>query len=220
MTKHLIFFINSILLTLFTILILSLPRLVFLTTVIFLFLLPFLHPFLFLPLNAAYSTLLGSRKVTGVIFLMTFLGRTIASRAVVLTGLPEGWLMSPPQWWRHISSPLTTKTFSPTNPWFDHTCPFVIQARERTHLSYKNSLSELSLNIFRSARIHCAIQIRRAKPAFYKQSVKKLTSSPTDKCFWSLAKKLSNNICNSTFPHLITSDGSIACSPKKQSQPF
>ena len=43
--------------------------------------------------------------------------------------------------------------------------------------------------------------------------MKKLTSSPTDKCFWSLAKKLSNNICNSTFPHLITSDGSIACSP-------
>ena len=71
----------------------------------------------------------------------------------------------------------------------------------------------LSLNIFRSARNRYAMQIRRAKSAFYEQKMEKLTSSPTDKCFWSLAKKLSNNFCNSTFPPLICPDGSIACSP-------
>ena len=58
------------------------------------------------------------------------------------------------------------------------------------------------------------------KTAFYKQKVEKLTSSPTDKCFWSLAKKLSNNFCNSTFPPLIRPDGSIACSPTEKANLF
>ena len=116
--------------------------------------------------------------------------------------------------------PSTTKTFSPTKPWFDHACSLAIQSRERAYRSYKDSPSELSLNIFRSARNRCAIQIRRAKSAFYKQKVEKLSSSPTDKCFWSLAKKLSNNFCNSTFPPLIRSDGSIACSPTDKANLF
>ena len=64
--------------------------------------------------------------------------------------------------------PSTTKTFSPTKPWFDHACSLAIQARERAYRSYKDSPSELTLNIFRSARNRCAIQIRRAKSAFYK----------------------------------------------------
>ena len=64
--------------------------------------------------------------------------------------------------------------------------------------------------------LQVAIQIRRAKSAFYKGKVEKLTSSRTEKTFWSLAKKLSNNFCNSNFPSLIRSDGTVACSPTEK----
>ena len=62
--------------------------------------------------------------------------------------------------------PSTTKTFSPTKPWFDHACSLAIQAQEREYRSYKDSPSELSLNIFRSARNRCAMQIRGPNSLF------------------------------------------------------
>ena len=40
-------------------------------------------------------------------------------------------------------------------------------------------------------------------------------SSHTEKCFWSLSKKILNNFCNSNFPSLICPDGSIVCSTDK-----
>ena len=44
--------------------------------------------------------------------------------------------------------PSSTKTFSPSKPWFDHACSLAIQARERAYQSYEDSPSKLSLNIF------------------------------------------------------------------------
>ena len=48
----------------------------------------------------------------------------------------------------------------------------------------------------------------------------KLNSFPTEKCFWSLSKKIFNNFCNSSFPSLIRPDGSIACSPTDKANLF
>ena len=42
----------------------------------------------------------------------------------------------------------------------------------------------------------------------------------TEKCFWSLSKKIFNNFCNSSFPSLIRPDGSIACSPTDKANLF
>ena len=53
-----------------------------------------------------------------------------------------------------------------------------------------------------------------------KGKLDKLNSSPTEKCFWSLSKKIFNNFCNSSFPSLIRPDGSIACSPTDKANLF
>ena len=102
-------------------------------------------------------------------------------------------------------------TFSP-KPWFDCACSSAISDRDGAHRSYQASPSELTHATVISARNRCSAKIRRARSSFRKRKIDKLNSS-TEKCFWSLSKKIFNNFCNSNFPSLIRPDGSIACSP-------
>ena len=115
--------------------------------------------------------------------------------------------------------PYSLITFSP-NPWFDCVCSSAISDREGAHQSYQASPSELTHATFISARSHCSGKICRAHSSFRKQKIDKLKPSPTEKCFWSLSKKIFNNFCNSSFPSLIRPDGSIACSPTGKANLF
>ena len=106
--------------------------------------------------------------------------------------------------------PYSLTTFSPSNPWFDRACSSAISDREGAHRSYQASPSELTHTTFISARNRCSAKLRRARSSFRKRKIDKLNFSPTEKCFWSLSKKIFNNFCNSSFPSLICPDGSIA----------
>ena len=87
------------------------------------------------------------------------------------------------------------------------------------HRSYQAS-SELSHATYISARNRCSAKIRRARSSFRKRKIDKFNSSPTEKCFWSLSKKIFNNFCNSSFRLFIHPDGSIACSPTDNADLF
>ena len=111
-------------------------------------------------------------------------------------------------------------TFSPSKLWSDRACSSAISDREGAQQSYQASPSELTHAAFISARNRCSAKLRRARSSFRKRKIDKLNSSPTEKCFWSLSKKIFNNFCNSSFPSLIRSDGSIACSPTDKANLF
>ena len=98
--------------------------------------------------------------------------------------------------------PYSLTTFSPSNPLFDRACSSAISDREGAHQSYQASPSELTHATFISARNRCSAKLRRAHSSFRKRKVDKLNSTPTEKCFGSLSKKIFNNFCNSSFPHL------------------
>ena len=104
-------------------------------------------------------------------------------------------------------------TFSHSNPWLDRVCSSFISDREEAHQSYQASPSEFAHATFIFARNRCSAKVHRASLSFCKRKIDKLNSSPTEKCFWSLSKKIFNNFCNSSFPSLIHPDGSIACFP-------
>ena len=106
--------------------------------------------------------------------------------------------------------PYSLITFSPSNPWFDRACSSAIADREEVHRPYQASPSELTHATFISTRNRCSAKLRRACSSFRKRKIDKLNSSSTEKCFWSLSKKIFNNFCNSSFPSLIRPDGSIA----------
>ena len=89
------------------------------------------------------------------------------------------------------------------------------QRNNGSKLTYK-----LTHATFISARNRCSAKLRRARSSFRKRKIDKLNSSPTEKCFWSLSKKIFNNFCNSSFPSLIRPDGSIACSPTDKANLF
>ena len=114
--------------------------------------------------------------------------------------------------------PYSVITFSPSNPWLDRACSSAISDREGAHRSYQAS-SELTLATFISARNCCSAKLCRARSSFRKRKIDKLNSS-TEKCFWSLPKKIFNNFCNSNFPSLIRPDDSIACSPTDKASLF
>ena len=116
--------------------------------------------------------------------------------------------------------PYSLITFSPSKPWFDRACSSAISDREEAHRSYQASPSELTHATFISARNRCSAKLRRARSSFRNRKIDKLNSSPTEKCFWSLSKKIFNNFCNSSFPSLIRPDGSIACSPTDKANLF
>ena len=116
--------------------------------------------------------------------------------------------------------PYSLTTFSPSNPWFHRACSSAISDREGAHRSYQASPSELTHATFISARNCCSAKLRSARSSFRKRKIDKLNSSPTEKCFWSLSKKIFNNFCNSSFPSLIRPDGSIACSPTDKANLF
>ena len=116
--------------------------------------------------------------------------------------------------------PYSLITFSPSNPWFDCACSSAISNREGAHQSYQASPSELTRATFISARNRCSAKLRRARSSFRKRKIDKLNSVPTEKCFWSLSKKIFNNFCNFSFPSLIRPDGSIACSPTDKANLF
>ena len=90
--------------------------------------------------------------------------------------------------------PLSSMTYSPFNPWFDHACSSAILVRERAHQSYKAPPSELTHAAFISTRNCCAAKIHKARSSFHKMKIDSLNSS-TKKCFWSLSKIILNN-CN------------------------
>ena len=115
--------------------------------------------------------------------------------------------------------PYSLTSFSPSKPWFDRACSSAISDREGAHRSYQAS-SELTHAAFISARNRCSTKLRRARSSFRKRKIDKLNSVPTEKCFWSLSKKIFNNFCNSSFPSIIRPDGSIACSPTDKANLF
>ena len=116
--------------------------------------------------------------------------------------------------------PSSVRSFSPSNPWFDRACSRAIQTREGAYQSWKSLPSpEMHAN-FISARNRCKAIIRKAKHSFIKRKCDRLTSTPTEKPFWSLAKNILNNFCNSNFPPLFKSDGSIANTPSEKANLF
>ena len=111
--------------------------------------------------------------------------------------------------------PYSLITFSSSKPWFDRAYSSAISDREGAHRSYQASPSEPTHAAFISARNCCSAKLRRACSSFRKRKIDKLNSSPTEKCFWSLSKKIFNNFCNSSFSSLIR-----PCSPTDKANLF
>ena len=120
---------------------------------------------------------------------------------------------------RRAYIPYSLTTFSPSKPWFDRACSSAISEREGAHRSYQASPSELTHAAFISARNRCSAKLCSCS-SFRKRKIDKLNSSPIEKCFWSLSKKIFNNYSNFGFPSLIRPDGSIACSPTDKANLF
>ena len=109
--------------------------------------------------------------------------------------------------------PFSSKTTSSSNPWFNRSCSEAIQARDQAYRAWKTFPTSGSHSAFISARNRCKRVIREAKHSFIQRKCDNLSSSSTDRSFWSLAKGISNNFCRSTFPSLFRPDGTIAVSP-------
>jgi len=115
--------------------------------------------------------------------------------------------------------PSSTKSFS-SHKWFDRSCADACRIRDGAYRAKKLFPSANSHSAYISSRNRCKAIIRKVKRAFIKKKCADLSSSPTDKSFWSLAKNISNNFCTSSFPPLFRPDQSIANSPSEKAALF
>ena len=115
--------------------------------------------------------------------------------------------------------PSSTKSFS-CQHWFNRSCSDARRMRDSAYRTMKLFPSSASHSAFISARNHCKTVFRQAKDAFIKKKCSNLTSSSSDKSFWSLAKNISKNFSNSSFPPLFRPDQSIANTPTEKATLF
>ena len=81
--------------------------------------------------------------------------------------------------------PFSFKSISPTNSWFNNSCSAAIRARNAAYRTWKNSSSSDSHSAFISARNHCKHVIREVKHSFIQKKCDNLSSSSTNRTFWS-----------------------------------
>ena len=95
-------------------------------------------------------------------------------------------------------SPYSSIAFSPSNPWFDHACSSAISDSKGVHRLCQTSSSELTCATLFLLGIFALL--RFIEPVHLSVKGKLIGLTPTEKCFWSLSKKICNNFCNSNFP--------------------
>ena len=126
------------------------------------------------------------------------------------------WLMPWPPVWKH-TSPHLLRCSLLLNLGLTMQAPWLF--KPKIYRIYKDSPSQLSLYIYRSAWNFCAIRIPKAKSSFYENMSEESHFFSYWQMFLVLSQK-SNNFCNLPFLFSICSDGSTACSPTNKANLF
>ena len=105
--------------------------------------------------------------------------------------------------------------------WFDHACSAAVSEKNRCFRIWSSSPSPDTRSAYIDARNRCSSTISKAKSSFNSKLATKLSNCPTgSRSFWSLAKSISSNFAESSFPPLVNTDGSISSQPKEKADTF
>ena len=107
-----------------------------------------------------------------------------------------------------------------SQPWFDDRCSEAISQRDTAFKAWQQSPSEISHSCYISARNNAKSVLRSAKHNFLIRKCNELSSSSSESSLWSLAKNITHNFSQSSFPPLFRADGSVATTPGDKANLF
>jgi len=105
-------------------------------------------------------------------------------------------------------------------PWFNHACSRAIKDREAAHKRYLSLPTPDNHALYISARNRAKSTLQLTKNSFINRKCQNLSNSNSSRDFWHLAKNISNNFTSSSFPPLLSPDGSTAVTSVSKAELF
>ena len=117
--------------------------------------------------------------------------------------------------------PYTFPSTKPNKPWFNSACPHAIRRRDAALRNYRRLQTPESHAIFTSSRNRAKSILRDTKNSFPRRKCNDLSGSSSSRSFWYFSKNVNSNFTSpSSFPPLISPDGSTAVHPSSKAELF
>jgi hypothetical protein len=111
----------------------------------------------------------------------------------------------------------STKT---NKPWFNSACSRAIRCRDAAFRNYRRLQTPETHALYISSRNRAKSVLRDTKNSFLRRKCNNLAGSSSSRSFWHFAKNVNSNFASSSFPPLISSDGSTAVLPSTKAELF
>ncbi|KAL7647827.1 UNVERIFIED_CONTAM: hypothetical protein RMT77_001436 [Armadillidium vulgare] len=106
--------------------------------------------------------------------------------------------------------PYSFPSTKPNKPWFRCTCSRAIQRWDAEFRDYRRLQTLETHSIYISSRYREKSILRDTKNSFLRSKCNNLSGSSSSRPFWHFAKNVNSNFASSSFPPLVSSDGTTA----------
>src|SRR6201990_1347100 len=106
--------------------------------------------------------------------------------------------------------PYSFPSTKPNKPWFNSACSRAIRRRDAAFREYRRLQTPETHSLYISSRNRAKSILRNTKNSFLSRKCNNLSGSSSSRSFWHFAKNVNSNFVSSSFPPLISSDGTTA----------
>src|SRR6201990_3342646 len=114
--------------------------------------------------------------------------------------------------------PYSFPSTKPNKPWFNSACSRAIRRRDAAFRDYRRLQTPETHATYISSRNRAKSILRNTKNSFLRLKCSNLSGSTSSRPFWHFAKNV--NFASSSFPPLVSSDGTIAFLPSSKAELF
>ncbi|KAL7634069.1 UNVERIFIED_CONTAM: hypothetical protein RMT77_015397 [Armadillidium vulgare] len=116
--------------------------------------------------------------------------------------------------------PYSFPSTKPNKPWFNSACSRAIRRRDAAFRDYRRLQTPETHATYISSRNRAKSILRNTKNFFLHLKCNKLSGSTSSRPFWHFAKNVNSNFSSSSFPPLVSSDGTTAVLPSSKAELF
>ncbi|KAL7643214.1 UNVERIFIED_CONTAM: hypothetical protein RMT77_006505 [Armadillidium vulgare] len=116
--------------------------------------------------------------------------------------------------------PYSFPSTKPNKPWFNSACSRAIRHRDAAFRDYRRLQTSETHATYISSRNRTKSILRNTKNSFLRRKCNNLSGSSSSRSFWHFAKNVNSNFASSSFPPLISSDGTTAVLPSSKAELF
>ncbi|KAL7643877.1 UNVERIFIED_CONTAM: hypothetical protein RMT77_005883 [Armadillidium vulgare] len=116
--------------------------------------------------------------------------------------------------------PYSFPSTKPNKPWFNSACSRAIRRRDAIFRDYRRLQTPETHSTYISSRNRAKSILRDTKNSFLGRKCNNLSGSSSSRPFWHFAKNVNSNFASSSFPPLVSSDGTTAILPSTKAELF